>query len=218
MMLMGRRTIRVNWLFFVGAAIVAVSGLLAALIPALAYVTVRTYFQNVSPTPFPAGVIYPLFDLSIHAATAKYLLCGFAGIIGLSSIQKHTRPYTALVSVILASIGLFLPIERVLMGIPEAHFIDVQWIGSLLVLVGLSLMFLGLVENKTVTQRITILSVPILLGAYLIYPLLIAINYLPWTVFGTYGFVYFSVLLIALLGHLLMIWGTYKVVKSGLKN
>jgi hypothetical protein len=116
---------RYNLLFLLGAIVVIVFGLLAALVPALAYVTVHSYFLDISPAPILPSVTYHSFDFSVHAATAKFLLCTLGGIMGLFFLQKRARFYAVFNSVALITIGLLLPIDSVVLGIPEARSFDV---------------------------------------------------------------------------------------------
>jgi hypothetical protein len=62
--------------------------------------------------------------------------------------------------------GLMLPATDTRATFPEMSLIDVPWIGSFLVLVGVCLMFLGLAIKKLNVPRVTFLSVPLLLAGY----------------------------------------------------
>jgi hypothetical protein len=209
-----------NKLFILGAAAVVVFGLLAAVVPALAFVTVTSYFLDTPASGYNLPyVTYYALSFATHAATVNFALCVLGGIVGLFSLYKPVRPYGVFTSVVFITLGLLLPIDRVIVAIPEVRIFDTPWIGSYLILIGLLAMYLGVAEKRTRTGRITLLlTVPLLLGLYAIYPLFVATNFLPWLVFGTQGIIYYCILSLTVACHLLIIVGTIRAIRPELKK
>jgi hypothetical protein len=146
-----------------------VFGFLTAFIPGLAYVTIRADFL-VAPLILKS-VSYGAFEFSIHSATFKYLICTIGAILGLFYFSKNKwSPYALFTSMVLTTVGLIVPIYSTTISPPEYRFFDVQWIGSYIVLVGLSLIFLGSVLQKSNRHRTALLSVTFLFCLYAIYP------------------------------------------------
>jgi len=105
-----------------------------------------------------------------------------------------------------------------LIPIPEVSFIYLPWVGCLSVLAGISVIFVSFAVKNANVPRFTLLSVPLLLGSYSIFPLIIASGNLlllgnlsypsPPYIFTTVLFLLFSII-----GQLLMVWGSCKAVK-----
>ena len=205
---------KTNFLLFLGSIITLSFGLLAAFVPGLAYVTVQSYFMDtpVSILGLPR-VYYPPLELGVHMNTAKLFISAIGGIIGLFSLlEGKAKPsYIGFAAICVANLGLMLPTRDTRISFPEMRNFDVPWIGFFLVLVGVSIMFLGYAMKKRSVPRITLLSVPLLLVVYSLNPLFVASNYLPWIVFGALGSpVQLLTWSLILAGHLLMIWGALK--------
>jgi hypothetical protein len=206
-----------NTLFlFFGSSITLVVGLLAAIVPGLAYVTVQTnYFVDRIAHPNGiASIYYQSLDFTTHIYTTRLLISAIGGLIGLLAMfGKSKHPIIGTFAIVVASLGLMLPATGDLrITIPEARLFDVPWIGSFLVVVGVSLMFLGLAIKKRNVPRATFLSVPLLLVVYSLYPILVLFDYLPQTVFGALFISPINLLMLVLMvaGHLLMIWGALR--------
>jgi len=85
----------------------------------------------------------------------------------------------------------------------------VHWTGTVLIIVGVSLMFVGLAFRKTGVPRVSFLGVPIILVVYSMNPVLVLANYLPWIIFGAPSNSPLNLLILFLMiaGPLMMIWG-----------
>ncbi len=147
-----------------------VFSLLAAFIPYLAYVVLVSYGGS---GPYAS---YRSLDLSIHPYTFRFIVAAFAGIVGLGFLfGPLKRRFTlAFLSIIIGN-GAFwiIPMPDVI-PIPEMSYTYLPWIGSLPVLAGISLIFLGVILKNPNVPRFALLSVPLLLGSYMMYPLIIA--------------------------------------------
>ncbi|MFA5365684.1 MAG: hypothetical protein WC325_10940 [Candidatus Bathyarchaeia archaeon] len=210
-----------NFLLFSGSSITLIVGLLAAFIPGLAYVTVHSYFVYVPVHPYGLPyVYYPSLDFSTHIYTTRLFISALGGLIGLLAMfGKSKQPLIGAFSIAVASLGLMLPATGDMrLTFPEMRLFDVPWIGSFLVVVGVSLMFLGLTTKKPHVLRVTLLSVPLLLVVYSINPLFVLNNYLPWSIFGALSTSPINLLMwvLTLTGHLLMIWGALRGVSPNL--
>jgi len=171
-------------------------------------------FLDVPNPPFGPYVSYPSLDFSTHIYTTRLLISAIGGLIGLFALfGKSKQSYIGVVAIAVASMGLMLPATDTRATFPEMRLIDVPWIGSFLVLVGVCLMFLGLAIKKLNVPRVTFLSVPLLLAGYSIKPLLVLTNNLSLSGFRA-GFtspISSLMLILMLAGHLLMIWGVLRI-------
>ena len=205
------------FLLFCGSCLTLVVGLIAAYNPGVAYVTVHSYHLDASVNPYGLPYVsYPSMDFNTHIFTLKYLVCAVGGLVGLLALfKRNTHSDLGVFAIAVTSVGLMLPATGdTRLTFPEMRLFDVAWIGSFLVVMGLSLMFMGLMTEKKVGPRVSILSVPLLLTVYSINPLLVLVNYLPWIVFGaSISPINVLMLFLMLIGHLVMIWGIFKSVR-----
>jgi hypothetical protein len=117
--------------------------------------------------------------------TLKLVFCAIGGAIGLFSLleNKNKPSYISFAAIAITTLGLaVLAVEETRLSL-EIHYFHVPWIGFLLVLVGVSIMFLGLALKNRSVPRITLLSVPLLLFFYSIAPIMVLSNYFPRIVF-----------------------------------
>ena len=204
-----------NYLLFFGSFMTFAVGLLVAFVPGLAYVTVHKFWLDV-PNP-PYGLPYVSFqplDFSTHIYTAKYFVSVVGGLIGLFALfGKSKQSYLGVLAIAVANLGLMLPALSRITPFMDMIIIDVPWIGSFLVLVGVCLMFLGLTLPKTNVPRVTFLSVPLLLVGYSIPSLLVLTNNLQVSGF-TAGFtspISSLMLFLIVAGYFLMVWGVLRI-------
>ena len=204
-----------NYLLFFGSFMTFAVGLLVAFVPGLAYVTVHKFWLDV-PNP-PYGLPYVSFqplDFSTHIYTAKYFVSVVGGLIGLFALfGKSKQSYLGVLAIAVANLGLMLPALSRITPFMDMIIIDVPWIGSFLVLVGVCLMFLGLTLPKTNVPRVTFLSVPLLLVGYSIPSLLVLTNNLQVSGF-TAGFnspISSLMLFLIVSGYFLMVWGVLRI-------
>lgn len=198
---------------FLGSSVTLAVGLLAAFVPGLAYVTVHSYFLDVPNPPFGPYVSYPPLDFATHMYTARLLVSAIGGLIGLFALfGKSKRSYIGVVAIAVANVGLILPVTDTRATFLEIILVDVPWVGSFLVLVGVCLMFLGLTVKKFGVPRVTFLSVPLLLAGYSVRPLLVVTNNLQVSGFSV-GFtspISSLTLVLMVAGYLLMVWGVLR--------
>lgn len=201
-------------LLLLGSVMVLVFGILTALIPALAYVTVSSYFLESPMGLFGLPkVYYSQFEVNIHMGTARAALIAFGGLVGLLAFfGKKNASRIGFAGLLVATLGFLVPLsDPMRISFPEARLFDVSWIGYLAALLGVTIMFLGCTLKNQHFPRMTLASVPLLLVLYSVYPLMVLFNYLPWTVFGQqYSLIVLLIGFLVLAGHLLMIWGAYK--------
>jgi len=204
-----------NFPFFLGAFTVLVFGLLAAFVPGLAYVGIRSDFTFM---PYVSHrVHYYPFAFGVHMFTLKLVLCAIGGATGLFSVfeTKTGHRYISFAAIAIAILGLALPAFSYGGGIPEVRYFEMPWLGFLFVFMGVSVMFLSLTLKNRGISRIALFSVPLLLISYSTAPIMVSVNYFPRIVFdGPFSVGSILLSLIGLVGQLLMIWGTFKAVKS----
>lgn len=202
------------FLFF-GSTITIVFGLLAAFVPGLAYVTVQSNMWTVT-----SSVYYQPLELGVHMDTAQLVISAIGGLIGLFSLleRKNKPAYMGFAAIAVTSVGLMLPAYYERFTAPEIYYFDVPWIGFLLVLVGVSIMFLGLAIKKPKVPRITLLSAPLLLAVYSIRPLFVLCNFLSSGVFVAHSNLSWLMGILTLAGHLLMLLGAIYAMKPSVKE
>lgn len=204
-----------NSLLFFGSSITLAVGLLAAFIPGIAYVTVHNYWLDVPNPPYGLPYVsYPPLDFATNLYTGRLLVSAVGGLIGLFALfGKSKQSYIGVVAIAVANLGLMLPVTYTVASFMDVTLIDVPWIGSFLVLVGVCFMFLGLTMKKLNVPRVTFLSVPLLLAGYSVKPLLVLTNNLQASGFRV-GFtspISSLMLILMVAGHLLMIWGVLRI-------
>jgi hypothetical protein len=201
-------------LFFSGSSITFIISLLVAFVPGLAYVTVHNFWLDVPNPPYGLPYVsYPPLDFATHMYTVRLLVSSVGGLIGLFTLfGKSKQSYIGVTAIALANIGLLLPVTYSVSTFMDVTSIDVPWIGSFVVLVGVCLMFLGLTIKLDV-PRVTFLSVPLLLTGYSVRPLLVLTNNLHVSDL-TVGFaspISSLMLVLIVAGYFLMIWGVLKI-------
>lgn len=163
---------------FLGGIMTVVFGLLSAFVRGLAYVTV--YFPPPGMGPPVIGG-FGVLSFQIHGFTFGMLVSTVGGLLGLISSIKR---YNELVSI--GFVGGFLGASGFLFHPPgfsspltgEYRF-NILWLGSCLVLIGISLMLIGLTAISKGWHYLTLLGIPPLLISRLTFPLSILSNNLP---------------------------------------
>ena len=202
-------------LIFVGCIFIVVLGLLAALVPALAYATVHSYFQDAPVLHyhyFPGVTLQP-FEFNLHIYSAKFFATALSGLIGLFAFaRKSAVPKAGVAAVALSGLSLMLPtFGDMRITIPEAHLFDVNSLGGYLAVVGVCLVFLGLLLQSGKAPKWMFLAAPVLLALYSLHPFLVLANYFPWQLFGNQFTVPNIVLEILMFSVLMvMVWGAHK--------
>ena len=207
-----KRTNLNNLLLFSGSSIVLTMGLLVAFTPGLAYTTVHSYFIDVPNPPFELPYVgYQPLNFSTHIYTVRFLCSAIGGLIGLFALLwKNRKAYVGVVAIGLAIMGLMLPAVGATISFPALYVYNIPWIGSLIIVIGISLMFLALTKNKERVPKASFVSLPLLLAVYLIPLIFIMFNYLSWillwgeTALNPIGLL---IWLIPLASFLLMAWG-----------
>jgi hypothetical protein len=162
-------------LFLAGAVIVVVASILAASIEGLAYVTHWTTIFG----PASSTVLYYPMTLGFHSNSWVFVVCGFGGVLGLLYSVTKRQISLALASISITSLGLLLPFYIARIKIPESQDFNLPWIGSYLILAGLSLMILSLISSMS-WIRLVALPFGLLIAAYAAYPVFILTNSLPY--------------------------------------
>ena len=195
-------------ILILGSFIALVSGLTAAFVPGLAYVTVSAEWANFLLPDAPHYVTYLPLTFGINDLTIKLLVTAIGGFLGVLSVveRKNTVPFLSFAGLSIAAIGFLLP-TGTNSGLTDILSTNVLWTGSLVALVGVLLMFLGFVlRNPNVTRR-AIAVVPILLFVYLISPALILTDNLAFFVFLQANISMSTIMgILVLAGHLVIIW------------
>jgi hypothetical protein len=208
-------------LLFAGASIALIAGLLGAFVPGIAYATVYVYFLD-GPNPYGLPeVVYESLIFSSHIYTARLVMSAMGGLIGLFALFPKKKVYIGVGAIAVASFGLMLPAFNDMRGtISEVRLVDTPWIGGLVIILGICLMFLGLTLKNDRVPKASFLGVPMLLTVSSIQPILVAFNCLPRAVFGLptptlinviSWFVFFAAVL-------LLIWGSLWPYRNNLKK
>jgi hypothetical protein len=188
--IMGSANTRYSRLFLAGTLIVTVFGLLSSSIEGLAHVTHWSNFFG----PTNSYIDYYALNLGIHPATWIFTVCAIGGFLGLFYQLKPKRTVLAFTSILFTSAGLVIPLHISRVTFPEANYFEVPWIGSYIILAGLSMMFLSFLAQKLRIRQIAIPVVIFLLALYAIYPSFIIMNSLPYVVYGARYFSVYSLL------------------------
>jgi hypothetical protein len=192
----------------IGSFIALISGLTAAFVPGLAYVTVSAEWANFLLPDAPHYVTYPPLTFGINDLTIKLLVTAIGGFFGVLSIfeRKTTVPFLSFAGLSMGAIGFLLP-TGTNSGLTDILSTNVLWTGSLIALVGVLLMFIGFAAGNPHVPRRAIAVVPILLIAYLISPFLILTDNLTFFVLMQANISMSTIMgVLVLSGHLIIIW------------
>jgi len=110
-------------------------------------------------------------------------------------LLKPKRTVLAFTSILFTGASLVIPLHISRVTFPEANYFEVPWIGSYIILAGLSMMLLSLLAQKSRIRQIAIPIVIFLLALYAIYPSFIITNSLPYVVYGARYFSVYSIVL-----------------------
>jgi len=198
-----------QFVLFIGSVIALLLGTLSAFVPGLAYVTVSSEGANFLVSGAPHFVTYPPMDLGVNDFTLKMLVSAFGGFLGICSVafeRKSAVPFLSFAGLSLGTIGFLLPFGANKAVISE-YSTNVPWIGSLITLVGVLLMFLGFALRNPHVSKWALAVIPILLGIYLVSPVLIFTGNLQFFIFLQVN-VSMSTLIgiLILFGHLVIVW------------
>lgn len=200
-----------TFLLSLGSIITLISGLLAAFIPRLAYVTIYTFSEFPLEMPTPLARYSPL-EFSFHTATLGLLLASAGSLATLLSqiATDKKRLNLSSAGISLGIIGLLLSAwprtEQPTLSI-SYHYVQMPWVGTIVTMMGISIMFVGFAAKSRVS-RISLLSVPILLMLYLATPIMIVSNSLLLLAPAGEKAIFVGILLLA--GHMLMLVGVFK--------
>lgn len=198
-----------QFILLIGSVIALLLGTLSAFVPGLAYITVSSEGVNFLVSGAPHFVTVPPLDFDINNFTVKLLVSAFGGFLGVCSVafeRKSTIPFLSFAGLTLGTIGFLLPFG-VNQAVISEQSTNVPWVGSLITLVGVLLMFLGFALRNTHVPKVALAVIPILLGIYLISPVLIFTGNLQFFIFLQVN-VSMSTLIgiLILFGHLIIVW------------
>jgi len=198
-----------QFILFIGSVIALLLGTLSAFVPGLAYVTVSSEGANFLVSGAPHFVTYPPMDLGVNDFTVKMLVSAFGGFLGICSVafeRKSAVPFLSFAGLSLGTIGFLLPFG-VNQAVISEYSTNVPWIGSLITLVGVLLMFLGFALRNAHVSKWALAVIPVLLGIYLVSPVLIFTGNLQFFIFLQVN-VSMSTLIgiLILFGHLVIVW------------
>ena len=165
-----KRELLPRLLMIIGGAMALIFGLLSAFIPGLHYVRVVDFW----PRHLGVDIESLPFKLQLHDYTSGMLLCSVGGLLVLiPSLRRDKR----LISIgfagdFLAILGLIFSSPRPPGWFPTSILFETWWLGGCLAIVGICVMFVGLMLQYRGWQRLSILGVPLFLFV-LLYPLLI---------------------------------------------
>jgi hypothetical protein len=154
-------------------------------------------------------VSVPSLDFGINDFTVKTLVSAFGGFLGACSVafeRKSTVPFLSFAGLSLGTIGFLLPFGFDQAVVSE-YSVNIPWIGSLITLVGVLLMFLGFALRNAHVPKWALAVIPVLLGIYLISPVLIFTRNLQFFLFLQVNISMSTLMgLLILLGHLVIVW------------
>lgn len=209
-----------NPFLFLGSLITIIIGLLTAIIPGIAYLSVHSYFENV-PTYFNLPFVeYQPLIFNIHIYSVRFIIASVGGLLGLLIFfRRPPLRYMGIFAIAVSGMALLLPPfndTRIL--IPEARLFDIPWIGSLIIAMAVCLMFIGLTYKKKGVPKVSFIGLPLLILTYSVLAIFVIFNYLPWAIFGAPSLNPFIILswLTTFMAILLMSWGILK--SEGNKN
>ncbi|MCL1977061.1 MAG: hypothetical protein FWG55_02990 [Candidatus Bathyarchaeota archaeon] len=198
-----------KFILFIGSVITLLLGFLSAFIPELAYMTVSTEGLNSLLSSEPYYVTVQPLIFSFNAFTIRLLVSAFGGLLCLCSIffeRKNSIPFLSFTGLSLGTIGFLLPYGST-QQVVNNYSTAVPWIGSLITLVGVLLMFLGFSLKNTHVPKLALCVIPMLLIVYLISPVLIFTGNFQLFMFLQVNIVVSTTIgLVILLGHLIIVW------------
>lgn len=198
-----------QFVLFIGSVIALLLGTLSAFVPGLAYITVSSEGANFLVSGAPHFVTYPPMDFGFNDFTVKLLVSAFGGFLGVCSVafeRKSTVPFLSFAGLSLGTIGFLLPFGANQAVINE-YSTNVPWVGSLITLVGVLLMFLGFALRNQHVPRWALAVIPVLLGIYLISPVLIFTGNIQFFIFLQVNISISTLLgILILFGHLVIVW------------
>ncbi|MGD6932844.1 MAG: hypothetical protein ACQCN5_01400 [Candidatus Bathyarchaeia archaeon] len=197
-----------HFILLIGSVIALLLGGLSAFVPGLAYITVTAEWSNFLLPNAPHFVTIQPLSFSFNDFTVKLLVSSFGGLLGLFSVcceHKNTVPFLSFAGLSFGTIGFLLPYgsNQVLTD----YAADVPWVGSLITLVGVMLMFLGFALKNEHVPKWALLVIPVLLIIYLISPVLIFTGNLELFVFLQVNIsISTTIGILVLFSHLLIVW------------
>ncbi len=198
-----------QFILFTGSVIALLLGLLSAFVPALAYITVSAEWSNFLLSNAPHFVTIQPLIFSFHDFTIKLLVSAFGGLLGLCSVcceHRNTVPFLSFAGLSLGTIGFLLPYGSSQFAASD-YSSDVPWVGSLITLVGVLLMFLGFSLRNTQVPKWALFVIPILLIIYLTSPVLIFTGNLQLFIFLQVNISISTIIgILILMGHLIIVW------------
>jgi hypothetical protein len=198
-----------QFVLFIGSAIALLLGLLSAFVPGYAYITVSSEWSNFLLPNEPHFVTINPLIIGVNDFTIKLLVSAFGGLLCLCSVRfegKNSVPFLSFAGLSLGTIGFLLPYGSSQAAAGE-YSTNIPWVGSLITLVGVMLMFAGFALKNTNVPKRALWVIPVLLIVYLISPVLIFTG-------NTEFFILFQVNIaistfigiLLLFGHLIIVW------------
>lgn len=192
-----------------GSVIALLFGGLSAVVPGLAYITVYTNWSNILLTSQPQFTTFPLTTFGLHDLTIKLVVTAFGGLLGLCSIaceHKSTVPFLSFAGLSLGTIGFLLPYGSN-QAFSNEFFVNVPWVGSLIALVGVMLMFTGFALRNANVPKKALTVIPVLLMVYLLSPALIFTGNLELFILLQINITISTTIgIVLLMGHLIIVW------------
>lgn len=183
-------------------------GALSAFVPRLAYITVFTEGPNFLLPDAPHILAFPSMEFSVNDFTLKLLVSAFGGLLGVCSVvceHKNTVPFMSFAAISFGTIGFLLPFGSTIVG--NEYAADIPWVGSLITLVGVMLMFLGFSLRNTNVSRWALAVIPMLLIIYLLSPVLIFTGNLAFYIFLQTNISISTIIgVLIFMGHLVIVW------------
>jgi hypothetical protein len=199
---------KAQFIMFLGSSIALLVGTMSAFIPRLAYFTVSAEGQNFFLSGAPHFVTYLPMTLGINDFTLKLLVSAFGGFLGLCSLcceHKNTIPFLSFAAISFGTIGFLLPFGSNIMG--NEYSVDIPWVGSLITLIGVLLMFSGFALRSIHVPRRALAVIPLLLIVYLLSPILIFTGNISFFVFLQANITISTTIgILILAGHLVIVW------------
>jgi hypothetical protein len=200
-------------LMIIGGVMTLIFGLLSAFIPGLHYVEV--VWCRAPWCSSPNYIKYFPFKLQLHDNTLGLVLCSVGGLLGLiSSLRRDKRLVsTGFAGDFLAILAFVASYPPHSLAMPFYTLFPTYWVGSCLTIIGVCILFVGLMLESRGWLRLSILGVPLFLFV-LLYPLLAATKnfYLFFSIYRNYpiqalfGILIYIGLGLTLLGSAIGVW------------